>query len=67
MNEVQQFLIVLASAPGVSNDAAVRSLRALLKASLRQFGLRCVSAERTAPKDVREDGPESTIGGKDDE
>lgn len=67
MNEVQQFLIVLVAAPGVSNDAAVRSLRALLKAPLRAYGLRCVSAERTAQKNVREDGPGSTIGTTDGE
>lgn len=67
MNKRQQFLIVLAAAPGVSNDAAVRSLRALLKASLRQFGLRCVSAERTSQPSVREDGSGSTIEGKGDE
>lgn len=60
MNEIQQFVLVLAAAPGVSNDAAVRSLRALLKASLRAYGLRCVSAERTGQESVREDGPGST-------
>jgi hypothetical protein len=47
----QHFVVTFVAAPGT--DDPVRALKALLKRSLRTFGLRCVDArEQAAP-----DGP----------
>lgn len=48
MNENNRpaFLVHLEAAAGVTDEAAVRGLRALLKSARRGWGLRCIAAER---------------------
>lgn len=48
MNENNRpaFLVHLEAAAGVTDEAAVRGLRALLKSAIRGWGLRCIAAER---------------------
>jgi hypothetical protein len=44
----QHFVVTFVAAPGTDG---IRSLRALLKRSLRAYGLRCVDAREQAPPD----------------
>jgi len=49
MTTNKTFIVHFQADTGMSVDEAERGLRALLKCSLRQFGLRCTSATTTTP------------------
>jgi len=57
----------IATAPGMTADESQRCLRAMLKAMLRQWDIRCIGAMPIEPADDSQDTPQRTIEGQDDE
>lgn len=55
MNPKPVFRIELRADDAKSADEGYRQLRAFLKCALRQWGLRCTSAEQVKPTEVHND------------
>jgi hypothetical protein len=57
----------IATAPGMTDDESQRCLRAMLKAMLRQYGVRCLSVLAVQPADDAQNKPQSTKEASNDE
>ena len=57
----------IATAPGMTADESQRCLRAMLKAMLRQWDIKCIGAMPIEPADDSQDTPQSTKEASNDE
>ncbi|HBJ34275.1 MAG TPA: hypothetical protein DDZ51_05820 [Planctomycetaceae bacterium] len=57
----------IATAPGMTADESQRCLRAMLKAMLRQWDIKCIGAMPIEPADDAQDTPQRTKGSQGDE
>jgi hypothetical protein len=57
----------IATAPGMTADESQRCLRAMLKAMLRQWDIKCIGAMPIEPADDSQNEPQRTKGSQGDE
>jgi hypothetical protein len=55
-----KYHMTIATESGLTDDESQRCLRAMLKAMLRQYGVRCLSVLAVQPSDTPQNAPEST-------
>jgi len=61
MSKRHKYRLDIATEPNISDDESVRMLRAFLKAALRQWGIKCTSAERLDASDDDDNDNESKV------
>jgi len=58
MSKRHKYALTIQTEPGVTDDESVRCLRAFLKAAIRQWGIRCLTAERLDASDDDDNDPQ---------